>query len=212
MSKAKTSSTEVKADGSNKKAADTIKVVTVVLLKPTHSMPLLLDGLSLFGPDDFKQHCFIKDLPANLTLEQYMRAVMAAMKRKLPTSIYKNWNQFTVYVEVTKDFGHKVFDFQFPFSLDQSWDTTLQGVYDEAQEIKKNLPTEQRAVEKEKSFSSEEDAQCKDDGIRKDDGSNQEPKSTDQKKTSKVREVSKSTRSDFDEIVGKNLILRVYNY
>ena len=60
MSKAKTSSTEVKADGSNKKAADTIKVVTVVLLKPTHSMPLLLDGLSLFGPDDFKQHCFIK--------------------------------------------------------------------------------------------------------------------------------------------------------
>ena len=54
MSKTKTPSTEVKASGSNKKAPDTIKVVTLVLLKPTQSMPLLLDGLSLFGPDDFK--------------------------------------------------------------------------------------------------------------------------------------------------------------
>ena len=54
MSEAELPSTEVKADESNKKAADTIKVVTVVLLKPTKSMPLLLDGLSLFGPDDFK--------------------------------------------------------------------------------------------------------------------------------------------------------------
>ena len=89
MSEAIITSTEVKAAESNKKVPDTIKVVTVVLLKPTQSMPLLLSGISLFGPDDFKQHCFIKDLPANLTLEQYMRAVMAAMKRKLPTSIYK---------------------------------------------------------------------------------------------------------------------------
>ena len=89
MSIAKISSSENKAAESNKKAPDTIKVVTLVLLKPTPLMPLLLDGLSLFGPDDLKQHCFIKDLSANLTLEQYMRAVMAAMKRKLPTSIYK---------------------------------------------------------------------------------------------------------------------------
>ena len=212
MSEAKIPSTEVKASGSNKKAADTIKVVTVVLLKPTHSMPSLLDFSSLFNPDDFKQHCFIKDLPANLTLEQYMRAVMAAMKRKLPTSIYKNWNQFTVYVEVTKDFGHKVFDFQFPFSLDQSWDTTLQGVYDEAQEIKKNLPTEQRAEESEKISTVDENAQDKDDEERSEGDLGEEPKSADQNKSSKKQEVPKSTRSDFDEIVGKNLILRVYNY
>ena len=204
MSKAKTSSTEVKADGSNQKVPDTIKVVTLVFLKPTHLMRQLRN--------DYMQHCFIKDLPANLTLEQYMQAVMAAIKRKMLPFVFDNWNQFTVYVEVTKDFGHKVFDFQFPFSIDHSWDTTLQGVYDEAQEVKKNLLKEQRAVESEKSSSSEQDAQDKDDEERSEGDLGEEPKSADQNKSSKKQEVPKSTRSDFDEIVGKNLILRVYNY
>ena len=118
-----------------------------------------------------------------------------------------------MYVEVTKGFGHKVFDFQFPFSLDQSWDTTLQGVYDEAQEVKKNLPTEQRAVESEKNSIVEQDAQGKDDEVRTEGGSEQESKSAAQENPSKEQEeVQKSTRNDFDEIVGKNLILRVYNY
>ena len=204
MSKAKTSSTEVKADGSNQKVPDTIKVVTLVFLNPTHLMRQLRN--------DYMQHCFIKDLPANLTLEQYMQAVMAAIKRKMLPFVFDNWNQFTVYVEVTKDFGHKVFDFQFPFSIDHSWDTTLQGVYDEAQEVKKNLLKEQRAVESEKSSSSEQDAQDKDDEERSEGDLGEEPKSADQNKSSKKQEVPKSTRSDFDEIVGKNLILRVYNY
>ena len=88
-----------------------------------------------------------------------------------------------------------MFDFELPSSLDQSWDTTLKGVCDGSPEVKAILPTEQGAVQSEKSSFVEQDAQGKDDEVPKEGGSEQEPKNAVQKKQlSKLQEeVSEST-------------------
>ena len=208
MSKTKTS---VKAAGSNKKAPDTIKVVTLALLKPKDetgcSMPNLLG--------ETNHYCFIKDLPTNLTLEQYMQAVKAAVQRNLlPYGLkIRGWRQFAVYVELTEGSGLKVFDFEFPFSLDQSWDTTLDEIYDQAQVLKKNLITKKHGVASVEKSCFIEPVARKNDALRTKGGLEQEPSSADGKKPPiKPKAVPKCTRNDFDKVIGKNLILRVYNY
>ena len=94
MSKVKSSSTMEKTPDRKTKAPDTIKVVTLVFLQPLPSV-IIPEELCIY-----EYHCFIKDLPANLSLEQYMQAVKAAVTRRVPYNI--TWDQFTVYVELTK--------------------------------------------------------------------------------------------------------------
>ena len=90
MSKVKSSSTVEKAPDRKTKAPDTIKVVTLVFLQPLPPVNIP-EGLC-----NFEYHCFIEDLPANLSLEQYMQAVKAGVRRKVPYPV--GWDQFTVYV------------------------------------------------------------------------------------------------------------------
>ena len=226
-----------KALDSKTKALETIKVVTLVFLKPYQSVYTknIPDITELFNNNYF---CFIKDLPANLSLEQYMQAVKAAVNQLLSTVPYHViWDQFTIYVELTKDRGKKIFDFKHPYTVDESWDMTLNSVYEESQMEKAKQETEDDAAIEEGSSSLEyldkvvetategvtdvqsmveADAQRVEDAVdsKREEYSVKFVGSVAKfKKNEKQKfEGRKKTRKDFDEIVGKNLILRVYRY
>ena len=235
MSKEKSPSTMEKAPDSKTKAPDTIKVVTLVFLQPLPSV-IIPEELCIY-----KYHCFIKDLPANLSLEQYMQAVKAAVTRRVPYNI--TWDQFTVYVELNKDRGKKIFDFKHPYTVDESWDMTLKNVYEESQIEKAKLlnstgkqETEDDAAVEESSSSENLDKIVE---TATEDVTDVQSmvESNEQRVCLKIKKISenvfqnvsqiklesgrnekkefkgrKRTRKDFDEIVGKNLILRVYGY
>ena len=116
-----------------KSIPDTIKVFTIIDMK--------LERVNNLSDDsDFitKRACSVKNLPANLSMESYMKAVkkfMDHLSLYFVPWIYKFncWHQFTVYLELSKDDGEKIFDYEFPFAVDDEWYTDLGGIYEQAQ-------------------------------------------------------------------------------
>ena len=233
-------------------AACTIKVVTLVSLRVTP-----LDERYLPFPseeDEIGYVSYITDLPTNLTLEQYMQAIKRVTeKNDLPLQMNRDlWDQFTVFVELTKDDGRKIFDFKFPFTVDEDWDTTLGDIYDIAQvetaklreaDSKKKQDTKGVAIGKAKKLLNKVtksvkitkdicDQQTKEELIARNTEESIRPKSKNGNESSKrvvknteniakkrnpddsssKKEEKVCTRTDFDKAVGKNLILRVYNF
>ena len=226
-----------KALGNKTNTPNTIKVVTLVFLRPFELslMPELSSSIIY--------HCFIKDLSANLSLEQYMLAVKAGVRRNVPYPV--SWEQFTVYVELTKDRGKKIFDFKHPYTVDESWDMTLNSVYEESQVNKAKLPDPTGKQEPEDDAAVEEGSSSQEildklvetatEGVtdvqnivesdaQRVEGRNlvkylenvfgivSEKKSESERNGKQEVEGRRKTRKDYDEIVGKNLILRVYGY
>ena len=237
------------------KTAGTIKVVTLLSLRIT---PLDKRYLLPFPSEDEVNgengFVYVSDLPTNLKLEHYMNAVKSLVEDDdvSPRTKREFWDQFTIFVELTKDDGMKIFDFKFPFTVDEDWDTTLGDIYDIAQvetaklreaDSKKKQDTKGVAIGKAKKLLNKVtksvkitkdicDQQTKEELIARNTEESIRPKSKNGNESSKrvvknteniakkrnpddsssKKEVKVYTRKDFDKAVGKNLILRVYNF
>ena len=226
------------------KTRDKIKVVTYVNLKITAGKRRHLPSWEC--RHIFAETCFVAELETNITLEEYVRSLCEITMgnnltyhfpstgrrvRNLHSRLRGLLDQVTVYVELTEKDGRKIFDFMFPFTADEDWDTTLGQVHDRTkaqsgQSDADDKPewTDDKLERKTRTseWTDADDANLEKMRNRQERFEKQLRKMTSARHQpaekepmdgfSPVKEVKAPTREDFNKIVGKNLILRVYNY